>query len=127
MMEILLVYARLWVAHVILVLVVVLPVHFVLRKMRHIVWTRDDMLSFLFPYALWVVLMQMGIRSKSMANSAEALYLSILIIVAAGIRIAIGKRYHRQGRYHIVLKSLPWRSRDLLCHTLSSGMTAPTL
>lgn len=49
-----------------------------------------DLLAFLLPFTAWVLLWNLNIQSKSLANLGEPFYLSFAIVGAAIVRVVVG-------------------------------------
>src|SRR5437016_2059924 len=82
--------ARLWGAHGGLALVVVGPLVWFTR--RRVSWKWWEFLALLVPFGIWWALISTTLRPKSLANLGECGYISIAIVVAAAVRVLLGRR-----------------------------------
>src|SRR5512133_1054791 len=86
-----------WVAHVAIAAVLTAPLVAIGRNRVH--WQPWEVLAFLLPFALWLVLMLTPLATgrKSVSNLIEPLCFSLSIPLAALLRTVIGTRFSERG------------------------------
>jgi hypothetical protein len=71
------------------------PFVFFGRKRVH--WGLLDLLAFLLPFAVWIVLWNASADGKSLANLIEPVFISFAFPVAALVRVFVGPRVRERG------------------------------
>lgn len=85
--------AQLWLRHVIIAAVPCLLIVIAGRKRAR--WQRWEIAAFVLPFVVWAVLTITNSTGKTIANAGEAFLISVAIIIAALIRVAVGYKEHQ--------------------------------
>jgi len=81
---------RLWLGHLILALVFVVPLVWFSRN--RVQWKWWEGLAFVGPFAVWMLLPYLVSREKSISNLVEAFLISVTLVAGATLRVVIGRR-----------------------------------
>jgi hypothetical protein len=94
---------QIWGVHAAIGAVLSAPV--ILLGRRRVHWGLLDLLAFLLPFAVWITLMNASSVGKSLANLGEPIYFSLMIPVAALVRVIVGAHVEERA-YSIGLTGL---------------------
>jgi phosphate/sulfate permease len=92
-----------WVVQTVTGAVLSAPIVFFGRRRVH--WGPLDLLAFLLPFAVWLLLVNSSLKSKSIANLVEPVFIGLAIPVGALLRLAAGDNF-QQRKWSVLLAVL---------------------
>ena len=91
----------LWSCHALIAGVLSAPIVFFGRKRAR--WQAWELIAFVFPFSLWMLLSFLGSRPKSMANFVEPFYVAVAIPLAALGRVVLGGKKPVEHSWLLIL------------------------
>ena len=85
--------AKLWFLQAVATFAFVAPIAFLGRSRA--AWRVWELLAFVVPFSIWLLLMFYGKMPKSLSNIGEVINVPIAIVVAAVVRVGLGSRFPR--------------------------------
>lgn len=99
-----LVMFRLWLLFAVIALVPSAPIVFLSRRRVH--WHSWELLAFVIPFIVWMLLLFSELESKSLSNLGEPVYISLAVVLAALIRAIVGARVSERAFANSLLGGL---------------------
>lgn len=93
-----------WLLHSILAAVLASPLLYFGR--HRVTWQPFELLAFVIPFIVWAVLFYAYNKGKSLANIGEWVLISLGIVIAVAIRVAVGHQYDQRAWPACLLFSL---------------------